>query len=175
LNQTVDKIGPIIKKLSTDIAFETKALRERKYKNMDKIHVLGDELKAMGRKLKPFMRLLVHVIEDDCFSAGVTIYLRDVLDNLEIYDDEVKALISSCESVDNAAENFQARQMDQTLYYLTVISATFLPAQFLTGVWGMNFENMPELEQEWGYRLFWILTVGLFLSAMILLNFGRLH
>ena len=145
-----------------------------------------------------------------------------MLDNLEIYDDEVKALISSCESVDNAAENFQARQMDQTLYYLTVISATFLPAQFLTGtlglasivrnychccfvllsalvsraraqylwhnnpfffffffldlgVWGMNFENMPELEQEWGYRLFWILTVGLFLSAMILLNFGRLH
>jgi Mg2+ and Co2+ transporter CorA len=94
---------------------------------------MNDELTLMSRKMNHFLKLLVHVIEDDSFSAGATVYLRDVFDNLEIYDEDVKILISLCESVDDDAEKFQARQMDTTLYYLTVISATFLPAQFLTG------------------------------------------
>ena len=94
---------------------------------------MKDELKSMSRRMKPFLKLLVHIIEDDSFSAGATVYLRDVFDNLEIYDEDVKILISLCESIDDEAEKFQARQMDTTLYTLTVISATFLPAQFLTG------------------------------------------
>ena len=79
------------------------------------------------------MRLLTHVIEDDAISPGATIYLRDVLDNLEGCDEEVRQLLLNCEAVDDDADKFQSKQMDQTLYTLTVISAVFLPAQFLTG------------------------------------------
>ena len=34
---------------------------------------------------------------------------------------------------------------------LTVVSAIFLPLTFMAGIWGMNFDNMPELHQPWGY------------------------
>jgi Mg2+ and Co2+ transporter CorA len=67
------------------------------------------------------------------FANLLPVFLRDVLDNLENYDEEVKNLIRECANVDSEAEKCQQQQVDSTLYVLTVISAVFLPAQFLTG------------------------------------------
>jgi Mg2+ and Co2+ transporter CorA len=135
LDEAVDKIGAIVKKLKAVVKKERKDLAKHNYRDLDRIHSLKHEMKSMSRKFKPFLRLLVHVIEDDSFSPGASIYLRDVLDNLEIHDEDVKYLISKCDSADNDAEKFQGKQMDNSLYLLTVISATFLPAQFFTGKW----------------------------------------
>jgi len=44
---------------------------------------------------------------------------------------------------------------------LTVVSVIFLPLTFLCGVYGMNFEVLPELKWEYGYALFWIMVGGI--------------
>ena len=135
----------------------------------------GGTRNGQSKKLKPFLRLLTHVLENDALSPSATIYLRNVCDNLEGCNETVNKLLSECEQVDSEAEKFQARQMDKTLYTLTVISAIFLPAQFLTGVWGMNFEHMPELDESWGYRMFWIVSSFMMIALFVLLNFGRIR
>jgi Mg2+ and Co2+ transporter CorA len=119
--------------LTKEIKKEKEILVSSCYKHLDTIHQLTSELRKMSRKLKPFVRLLQHLIEDDKITPGPTLFLRDVLDNLENYQEDVMLLISQCLSVDSDAEKFQQRQMDSTLYTLTVVSAVFLPAQFLTG------------------------------------------
>lgn len=68
-----------------------------------------------------------------------TVYLRDVLDNLNNGCEELREVIRDCANVDIEAEKYQQRQMDSTLYTLTVISAVFLPAQFLTGYVPIRF------------------------------------
>ena len=50
------------------------------------------------------------------------------------------------------------------LYYLTVITACVMPARVLSGVYGMNFQHMPELAWTWGYPTVWgvmILVIAL--------------
>jgi Mg2+ and Co2+ transporter CorA len=135
LDETVDKIGDIVKELNPVVKMELKSLEKTNFENLDRIHSLQKELHSMSRRLKPFLRLLCHLIEDDNFSAGATIYLRDVLDNLEIHDEDVKLLIAKCDSADAVAEKVQQQKIDNTLYILTVFTVTFLPAQFLTGKW----------------------------------------
>ena len=73
------------------------------------------------------------------------------------------------------SKRYQDRQIDKTLYILTVVSAIFLPAQFLTGVWGMNFTSMEELEKPWGYEMVWIIVsaMTIFLLTMFCV-YGRL-
>ena len=173
LDETVDKIGEVVKKLKKIIREEKKKIVREKYQNLERIHSLKNEMYSMSRKFKPFLRLLGHIIEDKNFSPGASIYLRDVLDNLEIHDDDIKVLIALCDAVDAEDEKRQAQQMDSTLYTLTVFTVTILPAQFLTGVWGMNFANMPELNYKYGYLLFWLLAISLSVITVCILNFGR--
>ena len=49
----------------------------------------------------------------------------------------------------------QTTKTNETLFTLTIITALIIPVQFLTGVYGMNFENMPELRTTYGYYVFW--------------------
>jgi len=175
LDEAVDAIDPIVASVRSEVEEERELLRSTHFDSLDRIHQLKTQLNKVSQKLKPFMRLLTHVIEDDAISSGATIYLRDVLDNLEGCDEEVRQLLLACEAVDEEADKHQSRQMDQTLYTLTVISAVFLPAQFLTGVWGMNFEDMPELQRSWGYEMFWAIAIFMMLIVFIMLNFGRIR
>lgn len=50
---------------------------------------------------------------------------------------------------------FQSKQ-ERTIYALTVVTSFFLPLQFVTGVFGMNFQHMPEINYRLGYRFFWL-------------------
>ena len=49
----------------------------------------------------------------------------------------------------------QQDNMNRTMYVLTLITALFVPANFLTGLFGMNFEYMPWLNWEYGFWAFW--------------------
>ena len=141
LDQAVDLLEPIVHGMRHEINRQDMILQANKYRSpmaLERIHHLQLELEKVARKLKPFNRLLVHVIEDEAISAGATVYLRDVLDNLECHDEELRKLIADCQSIENQAEKYQSRQMSRTLYALTVLSAVFLPAQFLTGVFGKS-------------------------------------
>jgi Mg2+ and Co2+ transporter CorA len=175
LDQAVDLLVPIVATMRRQIAREKGYLRQFNFNRLDRVHEIREELEKVSRKLKPFMRLLTHVIEDDAIVPGATVYLRDVRDNLECADEDLRQLISDCHSLDSDSEKFHARQMDRTLYTLTVVSAVFLPAQFLTGVYGMNFSSMPELGSSWGYPMFWCLTAAMTISLLLAFNCGRLR
>jgi magnesium transporter len=51
-------------------------------------------------------------------------------------------------------ESYQQDTINNRLAILTVLSAIFMPLTFLAGIYGMNFEYMPELEYENGYLIF---------------------
>ena len=84
-----------------------------------------------------------------------------------------RELIERCEQLDVEFEKYHAAQQDKTLYLMTVVTSIFLPAQFLTGVWGMNFDDMPELKKAWGYPLFWVLCITMTTALLIHFRCGR--
>jgi magnesium transporter len=57
--------------------------------------------------------------------------------------------------------------MNEIMRVLTVVSAIFIPLTFIVGVYGMNFENMPELKYPYGYysviAFMFALAIGLVL------------
>jgi len=61
--------------------------------------------------------------------------------------------------------------MNSIMKTLTVITTIFMPLTFIAGVYGMNFENMPELEWKYGY--FIVLGIMLFIGAFMMNWFVR--
>lgn len=82
-------------------------------------------------------------------------YIR-VVDKQSVSMEEICAMyIDRCRNVLERIEAHQNKKTNDTLLVLTILTALMFPVQFLTGVWGMNFKNMPELNLEYGYFIFW--------------------
>ncbi len=54
-----------------------------------------------------------------------------------------------------------SNRMNEVLKVLTIIGTVFIPLTFLAGVYGMNFHHLPELEWQWGYPLFWVVSLAI--------------
>ena len=170
----VDRIISIVERMSHIIQSERKRQRANGYKDIfHKVDAMKENLRNTLRQIKPFLRVLNHVIQDHNIVPGATLYLRDVRDNLECAEDDLRELIERCEQLDVEFEKYHAAQQDKTLYLMTVVTSIFLPAQFLTGVWGMNFDDMPELKKAWGYPLFWVLCITMTTALLIHFRCGR--
>ncbi|NDV68367.1 magnesium/cobalt transporter CorA [Dysgonomonas sp. 25] len=82
--------------------------------------------------------------------------LRTTLSNLDALHDTLSSLLDIYYNNNNLIMNNIIRR-------LTIVSTIFIPLTFLVGVWGMNFDIMPETEWKYGYALAWgiFLIIGL--------------
>jgi magnesium transporter len=78
------------------------------------------------------------------------------------------------ESAVNLSLTFTAHRTNLTMNRLAVVSTIFLPLTFLCGVYGMNFEIMPEVQWAHGYSYFWILSAVITTTLIIVLRRARL-
>jgi magnesium transporter len=70
--------------------------------------------------------------------------------SLELLE-QIDANMSALESASNFYFSAQSQKMNEIMKTLTIISVVFIPLTFIVGVYGMNFENMPELRYKYGY------------------------
>jgi len=91
--------------------------------------------------------------------------------------ESAQRLLSQFKYVDESVEqleNYYKNQMDdrqnKSLGYLTVITGTIFPVSMLSGVYGMNFDTLPELHYEYAYLFFWLVNL---ICMALLLAFWR--
>ena len=106
-------------------------------------------------------------------------YFEDIDDTLQLYLEKLKHMAELCESYNQEFASYGDKRMNDILFVLTIVTTLFVPAQFFTGVFGMNFvkpdgtPNAPLLTWEYGYFFFWCLSLGLtFLTFLILFMNG---
>jgi magnesium transporter len=63
---------------------------------------------------------------------------------------------------------------NEVMKRLTVVSVVFLPLTFLCGVYGMNFEILPELQWHYGYLFFWAVAAVIVISLLGLMRRAKL-
>jgi magnesium transporter len=95
----------------------------------------------IGEATQPFLANMVGTIER---------VLQDLVVDREILSESLNLYVS-----------LLSHRTNQVMKRLTVVSVIFLPLTFLCGVYGMNFEHLPELRWRYGYALFWLLVVGI--------------
>lgn len=74
-------------------------------------------------------------------------------------DKDIDTLLSLMDNLDVAFDKDQSEKMNHKLNLLTVWSTIFLPLSFYTGMWGMNFDDVPLLTGDHGFWVFLVLTI----------------
>lgn len=135
-----------------------------------------------GRLLELRRRALgVRRVLDELVARRSTLVSEATLDCLGRMSDTLERLltdIASDREVLESSLNFQltvlGHRTNTVMNRLAVVSTIFLPLSFLCGVYGMNFEGIPEIEWQHGYVYFWLLSAGITTLLVALLRRARL-
>lgn len=167
-------------------------------KNLDELSDIREQLARLSRLLRCFCSLDCNA--DDMCDRPVK-GMADVMecelskrDGDPIDPSTCFAMLEShiedlMEDIDDLIEDLAAlkddyntqldRRMNDTLYFLTMVTTAIVPLQTLSGIYGMNFVDeygnpaMPELTWQYGYEYFWLVSFAL--SGLILLVFKMMH
>ena len=134
---------------------------------LTRIQQVKRELIFVRKSLSPLREMLAALERSDSplLSEKTRIYLRDVYDHtirvVESVDSYRDLITGMLEIYLSSVSN----RLNEIMKVLTVFSTIFIPLTFLTGIYGMNFQDMPELRWPWSYPILW----GIFISIPVIL------
>lgn len=101
-----------------------------------------------------------NAMESDTFSFFSRLHQK----SLELLE-QIESDMGSLESASNFFFSAQTHKMNEIMKTLTIVSAIFIPLTFIVGVYGMNFENLPELKYQYGYHtvmgIMFLIVIGM--------------
>ncbi|MCD0473888.1 magnesium/cobalt transporter CorA [Flavobacterium sp. EDS] len=143
---------------------------------LEKIEKHRDNFNFLKRSIIPLRDSLYDIksIKDDNTFNGIekenfSFFARLHQKSLELLE-QIESDMSSLESASNFYFSAQSHKMNEIMKTLTIISAIFIPLTFIVGVYGMNFENIPELKYQYGY---YSVMIGMFLLVIALIIYFK--
>jgi magnesium transporter len=101
--------------------------------------------------------------ETTLINPSSDIYLRDLSDHVTRIIDTVETYRDLLSGIMDIYLSTNANRMNEVMKVLTIMSSIFIPVTFIAGVYGMNFDNMPELHTRNGY----FITCGVMLAVIL--------
>jgi magnesium transporter len=164
----IDSAYPLLEDLGEQIEeLEEQVLEKPDKRILNTLHELKRDLLLLRRALWPQREVINRLIQHDAELVDATMrpYFSDcydhavqVIDLIETYREMLSGMLDIyLSSVSN--------RMNDIMRVLTIVGTIFIPLTFIVGVYGMNFENMPELKWKNGYYGVWgimiVLAIGM--------------
>ncbi len=170
----VDHYYIVLEQVAVDIEeLEGRVLLSAESDQLNLIYALKQELVYLRKSIWPMRDAVSYIqkIEHDVISETAAVFLRDVYDHtvqvletVEIFGEKASGMLELyMTSVSN--------RMNEVMKVLTIFAAIFIPLTFFAGVYGMNFEFMPELKQPLAYPIWW--AVSLIIAGAMIAFFRR--
>ncbi|MCL4151569.1 UNVERIFIED_CONTAM: hypothetical protein GTU68_025924, partial [Idotea baltica] len=170
IDSIIDNYFIAIENIGNDLEdLEEEIFNDPSQKSLEKIHANKNILLTLRRSIYPLRESINKLLrESDTFIQPKTIkYFNDVYDHtIQIIDilESYKDVISSLK--DSYLSSLSLK-MNQVMQVLTIMATIFIPLTFIAGIYGMNFENIPELHWKYGYYFFWIISIIIGIGLLI--------
>lgn len=139
-----------------------------------RIHRIRRTMIHVKKSVSPLRDVLntLQRVDAPLISDHVRLYLRDVHDHVSRVTENTEDMLAMSSSLLDTYMAQSSLRMNEIIKVLTIMSTVFIPLTFLVGVYGMNFDHMPELAWRWGYAAVWVVMV--ISVAGMLLAFKRM-
>lgn len=170
LDIIVDNYYEILEKLGEEAeVLEEELMKKPESGTLGKIYRLKREILLVRKFVWP-LRDVVNRLERGevaLIHKKTDPYLRDLYDHIVQIIDNVETLRDMVTGLLDLYLSSVSFKMNNVMKVLTIISTIFIPLTFITGVYGMNFANMPELRWHYGYFISIGLMLAIFTSMIV--------
>jgi magnesium transporter len=131
------------------------------------------ETNFLRKQIRPVREIMIHLLRapDTYFQEKNMQYLRDLNDLVIQTTDAIELYSNMVSDHLNIYNTNVGNRMNEVMKVLTIFASIFIPLTFIAGVYGMNFEYIPELGLKYGYFYFWGMI--LILGALLVWYFRR--
>jgi magnesium transporter len=170
----VDNYFAVLEKLGEDIEFlEDELVTNPMPETLQAMHDLKREMIFLRKSFWP-LREVVNALErgeSPLIKESTQIYLRDVYDHTIQVIDAVETLRDTLSGMLDIYLSSISNRMNEVMKVLTIIATIFIPLSFMAGIYGMNFQFMPELGWPWAYPMLWLIMIAI--AVVMLIYFRR--
>ncbi|MCS6797796.1 MAG: magnesium/cobalt transporter CorA [Myxococcota bacterium] len=154
LDHLTDHYAPVMEKFDQLLErLEYDILKEPRPELLEQILALKHSLQTLRRIGVHQKELLGRLALRGCklVPEGALPFFRDILDHFTRVSDLTEVYREMTASALQAYLSMQNQKLNEVMKFLTMISTVMLPLSFIAGIYGMNFEHMPELRWKLGY------------------------
>jgi len=173
LDEIVDHYFLLTDKLENQIdILEEKAMNNPVQQTVTEIMRTKKTIMKLRRIVSPIREVLNTLLKhEDIISKANRIYYSDLYDHiLRIYDyiESEQEMITSCLELYSSQ---LSNSMNKVMKLLTIITTIMMPLTIITGLYGMNFTNMPELQTKYGYYI--VVFIMIFITICQIVYFKK--
>ncbi len=157
----IEIMGEIVNRIED---LEHEVMKESTKHTAEKIYRQRTEMNFLRKTMLPTREITLGFLNSSSpvVNEKTRDYLRDLNDHVVVLTetiDSYQTVIMDQMNMYNASISNRANEIMKTL---TIFASVFIPLTFVAGIYGMNFELIPELSWHWGYLFFWglILLIG---------------
>lgn len=117
------------------------------------IHALKRDLIVFRKTVSP-LRNMMHELsyqESPLIQQSTSIYLRDLYDHVIQVIEATETFRDMMSGLHDVYLSSVSNKMNEIMQFLTIVGTIFIPLTFIAGIYGMNFDVIPELHWRWGY------------------------
>ena len=165
----VDNYFVVLENISDDMEYLEESVTKSADQNVvEQIYNIKRELLLLKKAIWPLRDIVNNLRNEETklIAASTEIYLNDLSDHTiqvievtETYRDLASGLLDTYMSM-------VSHHMNEVMKVLTIIATIFIPLTFIAGIYGMNFEVMPELHWKWGYFTVWGFMIVVFVGML---------
>ena len=170
LDQLVDDYFPIVYEIEDKLnEIESRDAKKSIALLMDDVFDIRSDLLKLRKTILPMRDLLYRISNSERLHipAEQKAYFNDIYDHLLKLTNMVEANRDMTSDMRDNYLSINANRMNSIMMTLTIISSIFIPLTFVVGLYGMNFDHMPELHWHYGYYIVLgimaLMTIGMIL------------
>lgn len=140
---------------------------------MQRLQIIRKMVITVRRAVWPLREVMnqVQKLELPYIKEATQIYFKDLYDHILRIIDTLEQMRETSATLTDTYQSSLSNDMNSVMKVLTIIATIFIPLTFIAGIYGMNFQNMPELAVPWAYPL--VLSI-MGLVALVMLIFFKI-
>ena len=174
IDAVVDQYFAVLEMLGERIeSLQERVMADPRPETLKDIHALKRQLLFVRRAVWPLREAINNLSRSDCplLHEPIKVFFRDVYDHVVQIVDTIETLREMVSASLEIYLSSVSYRLNAVMRVLTVITTIFMPLTFIAGIYGMNFEYMPELKWPWGYPM--ALGMMSLVAVVMLIGFRR--